>query len=129
MARSWRRLLVRIVGYGFLVILLLAALAITFTVGWRPVIGANKRALTSRQFEVTPERLRRGDYLVHAVMRRQHELLGALKGCREDTHSCSFLVSCCWCVLCSWDFPPTTTSSTGRKPPSLAFGPHRRNGA
>ena len=68
MARSWRRLLVRIVGYGFLVILLLAALAITFTVGWRPVIGAKKRALTSRKFEVTPERLRRGDYLVHAVM-------------------------------------------------------------
>ena len=68
MARSWGRLLVRIVGYGFLVMLLLAALAITFTVGWRPVIGAKKRALTSRKFEVTPERLRRGDYLVHAVM-------------------------------------------------------------
>ena len=68
MARSWRRLLVRIVGYGFLVILLLAALAITFTVGWRPVIGAKKRALTSRKFEPTSERLRRGDYLVHAVM-------------------------------------------------------------
>ena len=68
MARSWGGLLVRIVGYGFLAILLLAALAITFTVGWRPVIGAKKRALTSRKFEVTPERLRRGDYLVHAVM-------------------------------------------------------------
>jgi mono/diheme cytochrome c family protein len=68
MARSWGRLLVRIVGYGFLVILLLAALAITFTVGWRPVIGAKKRALTSRKFEVTPERLQRGEYLVHAVM-------------------------------------------------------------
>jgi len=67
-ARSWGRLLVRIIGYGFLVILLLAVLTITLTVGWRPVIGAKKRELTNRRFEVTPERLRRGDYLVHAVM-------------------------------------------------------------
>ena len=68
MPRSWGRLLAKIAGYGFLVLLVLAALAITFTVGWRPVIGAKKRALTSRKFEVTPERLQRGDYLVHAVM-------------------------------------------------------------
>jgi mono/diheme cytochrome c family protein len=68
MARSWGRLLARIAGYGFLVLLVLAALGITFTVGWRPVIGAKKRALTSRKFEVTPARLQRGDYLVHAVM-------------------------------------------------------------
>src|SRR5579872_3752828 len=68
MGRSWGRLLARVAGYGFLVVLVLAALAITFTVGWRPVIGAKKRALTSRQFEVTPARLQRGDYLVHAVM-------------------------------------------------------------
>ena len=68
MARSWGRLLARIVGYGFLVVLVLAALAITFTVGWRPVIGAKKRALTSRTFEATAARLQRGDYLVHAVM-------------------------------------------------------------
>jgi hypothetical protein len=33
MARSWGRLLARIAGYGFLVVLVLAALAITFTVG------------------------------------------------------------------------------------------------
>ena len=68
MARSWGRLLARIAGYGFLIVLVLAALAITFTVGWRPVIGAKKRALTSRKFEVTPARMQRGDYLVHAVM-------------------------------------------------------------
>jgi mono/diheme cytochrome c family protein len=68
MARSWGRLLARIAGYGFLVLLVLAALAITFTVGWRPVIGAKKRALTSRKFEPTPARMQRGDYLVHAVM-------------------------------------------------------------
>ena len=68
MARSWGRLLAKIAGYGFLVLLVLAALAITFTVGWRPVIGAKKRALTSRKFEPTPARMQRGDYLVHAVM-------------------------------------------------------------
>jgi mono/diheme cytochrome c family protein len=68
MAKSWGRLLAKIAGYGFLVLLVLAALAITFTVGWRPVIGAKKRPLTARKFEPTPERLRRGDYLVHAVM-------------------------------------------------------------
>jgi hypothetical protein len=68
MARSWGGLLAKIAGYGFLVLLILAAVAITFTVGWRPVIGAKKRALTSRKFEVTPARMQRGDYLVHAVM-------------------------------------------------------------
>jgi mono/diheme cytochrome c family protein len=68
MATSWVKLLRRIFGYGVLLLLVLAAVAITFTVGWRPVIGAKKRALTSRKFEATPERMRRGDYLVHAVM-------------------------------------------------------------
>jgi mono/diheme cytochrome c family protein len=68
MARRWGRLLAQIAGYGLLVLLVLAALGITFTVGWRPVIGAKKRALTSRKFEPTPARLQRGDYLVHAVM-------------------------------------------------------------
>jgi mono/diheme cytochrome c family protein len=68
MARSWGNLLARIAGYGILVVLVLAALAITFTVGWRPVIGAKKRPLTSRKFERTPTRMQRGDYLVHAVM-------------------------------------------------------------
>jgi|SRR5450755_2977770 mono/diheme cytochrome c family protein len=68
MAKGWRKLLARILGYGILVLLVLAALALTFTVGWRPVIGAKKRPLTARKFEPTLERMRRGDYLVHAVM-------------------------------------------------------------
>jgi len=68
MARTWARRLAKIGGYGILVLLVLAALALTFTVGWRPVIGAKKRPLTTRKFESTPERLRRGDYLVNAVM-------------------------------------------------------------
>jgi len=58
----------RILGYGILVLLILAGIAITFTVGWRPVIGAKKRPLTSRKFEPTPERMRRGEYLVHDVI-------------------------------------------------------------
>jgi mono/diheme cytochrome c family protein len=68
MARSWGRILARIFGYGFLVLLILIAAAISFTVGWRPVSGAKKRGLTSRKFEATPERMRRGEYLVHAVI-------------------------------------------------------------
>jgi mono/diheme cytochrome c family protein len=67
MAKKWGRLVARILGYGILVLLVLAALALTFTVGWRPVIGARKRPLTTRKFESSPERMRRGEYLVHAV--------------------------------------------------------------
>jgi mono/diheme cytochrome c family protein len=68
MARTWVRRLAKIGGYGILFFLVLAALALTFTVGWRPVIGAKKRPLTAHKFESTPERMRRGEYLVHAVM-------------------------------------------------------------
>jgi mono/diheme cytochrome c family protein len=69
MARTWGRRLAKIGGYGILVLLLLAALALTFSFGWRPVIGAKKRPLTARKFQPTPERMRRGEYLVHAVAR------------------------------------------------------------
>jgi mono/diheme cytochrome c family protein len=68
MANGWLRRLAKITGYVILGLLVLAAIALTFTVGWRPVIGAKKRPLTSRKFEATPERLRRGEYLVHAVI-------------------------------------------------------------
>jgi len=67
MARTWRRRLAKIGGYGILVSLVLAALGLTFTVGWRPVIGATKRPLTTHKLQITPERMRRGEYLVHAV--------------------------------------------------------------
>src|SRR5258708_36182699 len=42
----------------------LLPVVISFTIGWRPFIGPKKRALTSRQFERTPERVARGRYLV-----------------------------------------------------------------
>jgi len=40
--------------------------AISFTVGWRPFIGARARPTTSKTFETHPERLARGRYLVTA---------------------------------------------------------------
>ncbi|HXI61275.1 MAG TPA: hypothetical protein VNF70_01145, partial [Pyrinomonadaceae bacterium] len=45
-------------------LIILVSLGITFTIGWRPIIGAKKRALTDRKFEATQARLLRGKYLV-----------------------------------------------------------------
>ncbi len=44
-----------------------AVVLITMTTGWRPLLGARSRPLTSRHFEPTPERLERGKYLVNGV--------------------------------------------------------------
>jgi hypothetical protein len=62
--RSWKK----IGAITILVIITLVVLGITLTIGWRPVIGAKKRALTDRRFEATPQRLVRGQYLVDGVM-------------------------------------------------------------
>jgi mono/diheme cytochrome c family protein len=51
-----------------LVIVALVLAGITFTIGWRPVIGAQARTLTDRHFETTPARLERGRYLTEGVM-------------------------------------------------------------
>jgi mono/diheme cytochrome c family protein len=59
--------LFRMLGYVLLALIVLVAVAITFTIGWRPIIGPRARAVTDRRFEATPERLARGDYLVNAV--------------------------------------------------------------
>jgi mono/diheme cytochrome c family protein len=64
MARRWKRF----ASTTFLVIIALMALGITLTIGWRPFIGAKKRALTELKFEATPQRLARGKYLVDGVM-------------------------------------------------------------
>ena len=45
----------------------LAAVAITFTIGWRPFLGPKARPLTSRTFERTPQRLERGRYIATAL--------------------------------------------------------------
>jgi hypothetical protein len=55
-------------GLTILVILTLLVVGITFTIGWRPIIGAKKRTLTDRKFEPTPQRTARGKYLVDGVM-------------------------------------------------------------
>ena len=43
------------------------AIAITLTIGWRPLIGPKARPLTSRTFERTPQRLERGRYIATAL--------------------------------------------------------------
>ncbi len=62
-----RRRWPKILGIIFLVIAVLLCVGITLTVGWRPIIGARKRALTDRKFEATSARLERGRYLVDSV--------------------------------------------------------------
>src|SRR5262249_4613511 len=63
-----RRRLMRIAGISLLAVIVLVSLGITFTIGWRPIIGARKRPLTNRKFESTPQRLERGEYLVNGVL-------------------------------------------------------------
>jgi cytochrome c553 len=62
MARLGKWLLV-----GVIALAAVLALAITFTVGWRPFIGPRVRPLTSRTFERTPQRLERGHYIATAL--------------------------------------------------------------
>lgn len=59
--------LLKVLGWLLVIIILLLPVAITFTIGWRPFLGPRARALTSRTFESTPERLARGKYLVENV--------------------------------------------------------------
>jgi len=63
MKRFWR-----FVCIGIFALAIVLAAAISLTIGWRPMIGARKRALTDRKFEATPARLERGRYLVNGVM-------------------------------------------------------------
>ena len=60
--RNWKKL-----GLVALIIITVVVVGITFTIGWRPLIGARKRAVTDRKFESSQARLIRGKYLVDAV--------------------------------------------------------------
>jgi mono/diheme cytochrome c family protein len=62
-----KRTFVRVIGYGCVLLLPALAAAITFTVGWRPLIGPRMRSLTGRHFQATPARLQRGQYLVEHI--------------------------------------------------------------
>jgi hypothetical protein len=57
----------RIVGWSSGTLLTVLAIAISVTIGWRPVVGAKSRPLTDRLFERTPARRVRGEYLVKSV--------------------------------------------------------------
>jgi mono/diheme cytochrome c family protein len=46
---------------------LLAAITISFSIGWRPFLGPKARPLTGRTFERTPQRLERGRYIATAL--------------------------------------------------------------
>jgi hypothetical protein len=59
--------IVKIVGVVLLVVIVLGAIAMPFTIGIRPIVGPKSRALTDRRFQSTPARLERGRYLVTAV--------------------------------------------------------------
>ena len=61
--RSWQKTLLTI----FVGVVVLLALGITFTIGWRPIIGPKTRPLTDRRFDPDPARLLRGEYLVRNV--------------------------------------------------------------
>jgi mono/diheme cytochrome c family protein len=61
------RKLAKYVGVAVLALVILLALGITFTIGWRPFIGPKTRTLTNRTLERTPQRLERGRYLAVAV--------------------------------------------------------------
>jgi len=70
MARARRtslRRFLRFGGYTIVIVAILLAVAITFTIGWRPIIGPRMRATTNRTFERTPERLARGQYIFRSV--------------------------------------------------------------
>lgn len=54
----------KILGWTLVIILLLAATGISFTIGWRPFIGPRARQIdSSRKFARSPERLARGKYM------------------------------------------------------------------
>jgi mono/diheme cytochrome c family protein len=57
----------KILGWTLLILILLLAVGITFTIGWRPFVGPRTRPLTNVKFQSTPQRLARGEYLVHVT--------------------------------------------------------------
>jgi hypothetical protein len=50
----------KILLWTAITLIVLLAIGISLTIGWRPILGARARPLTARQFEPTPQRLERG---------------------------------------------------------------------
>ena len=57
----------KILAWFVVTLVVVLALGITFTIGWRPFIGPQARTLTARKFDSTPARQERGEYLVMSV--------------------------------------------------------------
>jgi len=57
-----------VLSWVVVIIVVLIALGITATVGWRPVIGPKVRPVTDKKFEATPARMELGRYLAENVM-------------------------------------------------------------
>jgi mono/diheme cytochrome c family protein len=57
----------RLVAGSLVGLVAVLAMAITFTIGWRPFVGPRARPLTAQRITPTPERLARGTYLVKHV--------------------------------------------------------------
>jgi hypothetical protein len=57
----------KILLVAFIVLVVLVAVGISFTIGWRPLIGPKARPLTSRRFEATPQRVERGRYIATSL--------------------------------------------------------------
>jgi mono/diheme cytochrome c family protein len=64
MPRRWGKML----AVTVILVLILLSLGITFTIGWRPIIGPRTRSLSDRHFEPTTARFERGKYLADSVM-------------------------------------------------------------
>src|SRR5260370_16807827 len=48
---------------GVMLVTVFLVAGISMTIGWRPIIGAKARPLTSRNFERSPQRLERGGHI------------------------------------------------------------------
>jgi hypothetical protein len=55
------------IGIALLALIALLAVAITFTISWRPFIGPRTRPVTDRKFESTPARVARGQYMFESL--------------------------------------------------------------
>jgi mono/diheme cytochrome c family protein len=58
---------VRSILLGLLALLVVLVLVGITMVGWQVVLGPKARAVSDRKFQVTPERIARGEYLVNSV--------------------------------------------------------------
>jgi len=70
----------KVLLWAAITLVVLLVVAISLTIGWRPIIGPRTRTLTARKFESTPQRLERGRYLANGTSgciycHSEHDLL------------------------------------------------------